>query len=97
MTFLDFGLVKRFEPADIVDLELLVKAMVFERDPAEYRRIAERIGVLQAGDEFSDELVQDYFGHFYDFVLEDEPVTITPEWSAASMRRYFDPSGGTAS
>jgi len=37
--------------------------------------------------------VKDYFGHFYDFVMDDEEVTITPEWSSATVQRFFDANG----
>ncbi len=35
----------------------------------------------------------DYLGHFYDFLLHDEPYTITPEYASETVRRFFDTSG----
>jgi predicted unusual protein kinase regulating ubiquinone biosynthesis (AarF/ABC1/UbiB family) len=93
VTFLDFGLVKRFTPDEIRILERMITAMVLHRDIAEYRRVIEEIGMLRAGTSFTDDEVEDYFGHFYDFVLRDEVATITPEYASETVRRFFDTSG----
>jgi predicted unusual protein kinase regulating ubiquinone biosynthesis (AarF/ABC1/UbiB family) len=93
VTFLDFGLVKRFTPAEIEVLESMIQAMVLDRDISRYRTIVERIGMLKAGAPFTDQEVEDYFGHFYDFVLADEVRTITPEYASETVRRFFDTSG----
>ena len=93
VTFLDFGLVKRFTTAEIEVLERMITAMVLEHDIAEYRRTIEEIGMLQAGAPFTDAEVEDYFGHFYDFVLRDEVATITPEYASETVRRFFDANG----
>jgi predicted unusual protein kinase regulating ubiquinone biosynthesis (AarF/ABC1/UbiB family) len=93
VTFLDFGLVKRFVPEEIAVLESMIQAMVLDHDIPRYRRIVEDIGMLQAGASFTDQQVEDYFGHFYDFVLVDEVRTITPEYASETVRRFFDTSG----
>ncbi|MDQ2649726.1 MAG: AarF/ABC1/UbiB kinase family protein [Actinomycetota bacterium] len=93
VTFLDFGLVKRFQPDEIVVLESMIQAMVLDRDITEYRRIITEIGLLTKGEHFTDEQIEDYFGHFYDFVLRDEVATITPEYASETVRRFFDTSG----
>jgi predicted unusual protein kinase regulating ubiquinone biosynthesis (AarF/ABC1/UbiB family) len=93
VTFLDFGLVKRFTDEEIEVLESMIQAMVLDRDIPRYRSIIERIGMLQPGLEFTDVEVEDYFGHFYDFVLRDEVATITPEYASETVRRFFDASG----
>ena len=49
--------------------------------------------MLQAGSPFTDDEVEDYFGHFYDFVLRDEVATITPEYASETVRRFFDTGG----
>ena len=41
----------------------------------------------------SDQQVHEYFSHFYEFVMHDEVVTITPQWSTDAVSRYFDPTG----
>jgi predicted unusual protein kinase regulating ubiquinone biosynthesis (AarF/ABC1/UbiB family) len=93
VTFLDFGLVKHFEQSEIDVLESMIRAMVLDHDIPRYRSILERIGMLQAGQPFTDAEVEDYFGHFYDFVLRDEVSTITPEYASETVRRFFDTSG----
>ncbi|HYZ98421.1 MAG TPA: AarF/ABC1/UbiB kinase family protein [Acidimicrobiales bacterium] len=93
VTFLDFGLVKHFTPADIDLFGEMLRAMVNERDIARYRGIIEGIGMLRPNAPLTDEQVYGYFSHFYEFVLEDTEVTITPEWSREVVARFFDPSG----
>ena len=93
ITFLDFGLCKRFTPQEVSDFEELIRAMVLERDVAAYRRGIERLGILPSDYEVSDDDVVEYFGHFYEFVMDSKEMEITPEWSSDSLRRFFDLSG----
>jgi len=96
VTFLDFGLVKRFESDEVDVIARMLKAMAVDKDIAEYRRIIESIGMLKIGAAFTDEEVMDYFGHFYDFVQRDEVNTITPEYASETVRRFFDYGGDHA-
>ena len=93
VTFLDFGLVKRFTPDEITVLESMIQAMVLDRDIPRFREIITRIGMLPGGAAFTDADIEDYFGHFYDFVRRDETSTITPEYASETVRRFFDTSG----
>jgi predicted unusual protein kinase regulating ubiquinone biosynthesis (AarF/ABC1/UbiB family) len=93
VTFLDFGLVKRFTQEEVDVAAQMIEAMVLRRDIATYRRILEEIGMLKGGEAFSDAEVEDYFGHFYEFVMRDEVSTITPEYASETVRRFFDTSG----
>jgi predicted unusual protein kinase regulating ubiquinone biosynthesis (AarF/ABC1/UbiB family) len=93
VTFLDFGLVKYFTADEIDVFARMIDAMVLQPDLPRYRRIIEEIGLLKPGMPFTDDEVKDYFGHFYDFVMDDEDVTITPEWSSATVQRFFDANG----
>jgi len=90
VTFLDYGLCKEFTPEAVEAAGRLIRAMVLDRDIAEFRRVTAEIGVLVDGDRFSDEEVEDYFRHFYEFVMRDEVATMTPEYASESVRRYFD-------
>jgi hypothetical protein len=36
--------------------------------------------------------VSAYFGHFYEFVLEDREIAFTPEYASETVRRMFDVS-----
>jgi predicted unusual protein kinase regulating ubiquinone biosynthesis (AarF/ABC1/UbiB family) len=93
ITFLDFGLCKRFTDAEVAVFEDMIRAMVLDRDLVEFRRIVEHVGILPPGFEVSDEDLADYFGHFYEFVMEDRVEEITSEWSSQSVRQFFDLSG----
>jgi predicted unusual protein kinase regulating ubiquinone biosynthesis (AarF/ABC1/UbiB family) len=93
VTFLDFGLVKRFDAHEVDLIADMLKAMVIDKDIKRYRQLIEGIGMLKPGNTFTDEEVQDYFGHFYDFVQRDEVSTITSEYASETVRRFFDAGG----
>ncbi len=93
VTFLDFGLVKHFTGPEIDTFGEMIRMMVIERDLPRFRRIIEGLGLLAPGTPVSDAEVLDYYSHFYEFVMEDEVVTVTPEWSTEAAARYFDPNG----
>ena len=93
VVFLDFGLVKRFGDEALQGFEKLITAMVINKSPGEFRVVAEELGLLQGEQSYSDELVVEYFSHFYDFVTTDGEYTMTKEYAAKSVRHIFDPSG----
>jgi predicted unusual protein kinase regulating ubiquinone biosynthesis (AarF/ABC1/UbiB family) len=93
VTFLDFGLVKHFTPAEVTGFEAMISAMVLRHDSHEFRKAVEGVGLIPAGAPFSDSEIEDYFSHFYEMLLNDDVVTITPEWSSATISRFFDPNG----
>jgi predicted unusual protein kinase regulating ubiquinone biosynthesis (AarF/ABC1/UbiB family) len=93
VTFLDFGLVKRFEPEVVVSAEAMIRAMVIDRDIPRYRQILGDVGMLKDDGSLTDAQIEDYFGHFYDFVLEDAVSTITPEYASETVKRFFDTTG----
>jgi len=91
VTFLDFGLVKRFTHDEVKMFAELIKAMVLDHDIPHFRRVLEAHDVLRPSDLSNDD-VREYFGHFYEFVLEDEAVAFTPEYASETVRRMFDAS-----
>jgi predicted unusual protein kinase regulating ubiquinone biosynthesis (AarF/ABC1/UbiB family) len=93
VTFLDYGMVKRFTAPEVSMFERMVTAMVLHEDIAAYRELLAEEGLLRDHARFSDDEIGTYFRHFYEFVLEDRPMTLTPEWSSESVRRFFDPGG----
>ena len=93
VTFLDFGLVKHFTPAEIGEFEDLIRAMVVEPDAAAFRRLVEQIGLLRPGLDFSDAAIMEYFGHFWELVREEGRYEITPEYASETVRRFFDVTG----
>ena len=86
-------MVKHFTEPEIDVFGDMIQAMVIEGDTARYRRIIEEIGLLRPGTPVSDDEVHEYFSHFYEFVMHDEEVTITSQWSADVVSRFFDPNG----
>ena len=93
ITFLDFGLCKIFTPEEVTIFERMIRAIVLERDVEKFRRIISEIGILAPDLEVPEGDLLEYFGHFYEFVMDDEVREITPEYSSESVRRFFDLSG----
>ena len=93
VTFLDFGLCKVFTPDEIAEFQRLITAMVLHQDPVEVRRVWSEAGVLVDNPKLSDELIHEYFSHFFEMVLKDETMAITSEYASDSLRRFFDLSG----
>jgi predicted unusual protein kinase regulating ubiquinone biosynthesis (AarF/ABC1/UbiB family) len=93
ITFLDFGLVKHFSETDTALFESLITEMVLDQDFGAFRKTIEDAGLLQPGTSFSDELIGEYFSHFYDFVRDDRVFTFDEEYSAAGVKAIFDTSG----
>jgi len=91
VTFLDFGLVKRYTPAEVSLFQSLIQAFVIDRDVPHFRQILEANDVLKKAD-ISDDDVREYFGHFYEFVFEDREIAFTPEYASETVRRMFDVS-----
>ena len=96
VTFLDFGLTKRFTQRALDPLVDAVRYMVFEKDGEAFRAALERAGFLRAGAPVPTDMVVDRFGVFYGTVMEDAPMTITPAYSSAIVRRFFDARGPLA-
>ena len=90
VTFLDFGLTKRFTDADLAPLVDGVRFMVVEHDAEMFRAAMERAGFLRAGAPVSTQAIVDRFGHFYGTVTRDAPMTITPAYASAIVKRFFD-------
>jgi hypothetical protein len=83
-------LTKHFAAKDLAPLEDAVRFIVFEKDYEAFRAALERAGFLIAGAPVPTSVVVDRFGQFYGTVLEDAPMTITPEFASSIVRRFFD-------
>jgi predicted unusual protein kinase regulating ubiquinone biosynthesis (AarF/ABC1/UbiB family) len=90
VTFLDFGLTKRFTDEDLGPLVDGVRFMVMDKDGESFRTAMERAGFLKAGAPVPTQAVVDRFGQFYGTVMRDAPMTITPAYASAIVRRFFD-------
>ncbi len=94
VTFLDFGLVKHFSPKAIESFQHMTSAMVTEPNPQRYRAAIEAAGFLRPGAPVTDEQVVEYFGHFYEFLLDRDAVTsFGGQYAAETVGRYFDFNG----
>ncbi len=89
VAFLDFGLVKHFEQQEVEQFAALIRAMI-DRDPAEFRRTAEEVNVLRPGAPFEDQDIFDWFASYYELILDDEPVTVTTDYSVGLLYQTFD-------
>jgi predicted unusual protein kinase regulating ubiquinone biosynthesis (AarF/ABC1/UbiB family) len=93
VTFLDFGLVKRFTPADVDGFAQLVQEIVIRGDIPAYRRSLVRMGFLKDDTGFTDDEIANYFGHFYKLVLEPGPFKVTHEYASEMIGRFFSAGG----
>ena len=96
VSFLDFGLTKHFSDEDLAPLADAVRFLVIENDGDRFRASLERAGFLRPGAPVPTEVVVDRFGLFYSTVLHDAPMTITPAYASAIVRRFFDANGPLA-
>ena len=96
VTFLDFGLVKRFSAAEVKLFESMVRAIALDRDAGAYRAILEEAGVLTRGAPLSDEQVVAWFGHFYEPVRERRVTTFTHDYARSTVQRIFSRQGDMA-
>jgi predicted unusual protein kinase regulating ubiquinone biosynthesis (AarF/ABC1/UbiB family) len=93
VTFLDFGLVKYFTPHEVDVFERLARTMAVEQDAAAFRAVVEEAGFLPHGALFTNEEIEDYFGHFYAQVRQDRVTTYDGAYASETARRLFDVAG----
>jgi predicted unusual protein kinase regulating ubiquinone biosynthesis (AarF/ABC1/UbiB family) len=92
VTFLDFGLVKRWEAGEWERLEPSIDAIVVHRDPERLVRAMEDVGFLAEGHGLAPELVYDYVSSPYRPYLVDE-FRFTRSWMRETLARIFDLNG----
>ncbi len=90
VTFLDFGLVKHFTMTELQPLMNMARNLCVRDDPEEFRRSMEIAGFLRPGAPLSTEQVVEHLAVFYATIRKAEPLTITPDYSSAVVRRFFD-------
>ncbi len=96
VTFLDFGLVKRFTQAETDEAAEMITAIVLHNDIEEYRRVIEDNGTLQRNAPVTNEEVEDYFAYFYKLVREKGEHLVTHEYAAKMVSQFFDMSGSAS-
>jgi predicted unusual protein kinase regulating ubiquinone biosynthesis (AarF/ABC1/UbiB family) len=90
ITFLDFGLVKRFTETEMATFIGMVRSAAYEHDVPAFRQIVEDAGMLRRGAPADDEAIGEYFGQFYESVRDDKVVTWSSEYASRIVRHTFD-------
>jgi predicted unusual protein kinase regulating ubiquinone biosynthesis (AarF/ABC1/UbiB family) len=93
VTFLDFGLVKRYHAEEVHLFESFIRTFVFDHDVEAFRGLIEDHDVLRRDPSLTDADIAGYFGHFYELVLRDEEFTVDSAYSSETVRMYFDANG----
>ena len=78
------------DDAEMATFVGMVKAAAYDRDPAAFRAVVERAGLLRRGAPVTTEEAGAYFSHFYEAVREDRPMTRTKEYASGIVRHTFD-------
>ena len=92
VTFLDFGLVKRWSPGEWQHLAPSVDAIVVHRDPDRLISVMEEIGFLQVGHGLAAQDVYDYVSAPYTPYLTDT-FTFTRDFVRNAMTAILDVKG----
>ena len=92
VTFLDFGLVKRWTPGEWQQLEPSLDAIVVHRDPQRLVEAMQAVGFLQPGHGLAAQAVYDYVSTPYLPYLTDE-FTFTRAFVREAMRTITDVQG----
>jgi predicted unusual protein kinase regulating ubiquinone biosynthesis (AarF/ABC1/UbiB family) len=90
VTFLDYGLVKRFTEDELSPLVSMVRYLCVENNPEAFRAAMERAGFLAKDTPIPTDQVVEHMAVFYDTVREKGPRTMTGEYASAVARRFFD-------
>jgi len=90
VTFLDFGLVKHFTPAELQPLMEMNRRLCVEHDPEAFRRSLENAGFLRPNAPLSTETIIEHLAVFYDTIREPGTLTITGDYASSVVRRFFD-------
>ena len=90
VTFLDFGLVKRFDDTEMATFISMVRTAAYEHDPSAFRSTLESAGMLRRGAPVDDQTVGEYFSQFYESVRNDATITWSGEYASRIVRHTFD-------
>jgi predicted unusual protein kinase regulating ubiquinone biosynthesis (AarF/ABC1/UbiB family) len=90
VTFLDFGLVRHFTPAELQPLLQMARTICVEHDPEAFRASLENAGFLRPGAPLSTQAIIDHLAVFYDTIREPGLRTITSDYASSVVRRFFD-------
>jgi predicted unusual protein kinase regulating ubiquinone biosynthesis (AarF/ABC1/UbiB family) len=92
VTFLDYGLVKRWSPGEWEILQPTLDAIVVERDPLRLVEAMEASGFLRDDHGLDPDLVYDYVSSPYEPYLSEE-FTFSRQWMIDTISKMFDVQG----
>ncbi len=90
VTFFDFGLVKHFTDTELEPLMNMARNLAVKEDPEAFRASMVAAGFLRADAPLSTDQVVEHLAVFYATIRTSEPVTMTPDYASAVVRRFFD-------
>jgi predicted unusual protein kinase regulating ubiquinone biosynthesis (AarF/ABC1/UbiB family) len=90
VTFLDFGLVKRFDAGEMQTFVSMVRTAAYEQDVGAFRSTLEDAGMLRVGAPVDDDAVGEYFSQFYESVRTDADIMWSGEYASRIVRHTFD-------
>ena len=93
VTFLDFGLVKHFDAAEVQMFQRMAKGLVIDHDVTAYRAALVDAGVIKPELPMDDDRMVEYFGYFYESVMERQPFTFTTEYASKAVGRLMPMPG----
>lgn len=95
VTFVDFGCVKRFEPAQVQAMRDIVGAVLHD-DPDRLWRTFVKLDVVDARSGPSPQDLYEWWADSVRMFLAPQPFTMTPEVVASAIQREFSPTGPSA-
>ncbi|MGH9102670.1 MAG: ABC1 kinase family protein, partial [Acidimicrobiales bacterium] len=90
VTFLDYGLVKRFEPSELAVFEEMIRTLVLRPDAEAFRSLMEAVGLLARSAPVPTGEVLRFFGDFYALVRERGRMPVTAGFASQMVRHVFD-------
>ena len=90
VTFLDYGLVKYFDSAELKPLMDMARYLCVDDDAEEFRASLVDAEFLQADAPVSTDLIVDHLAVFYDTIRKPGALTITGDYASSVVRRFFD-------
>ena len=95
VSFLDFGCVKRFEPAQIETLDTILRACL-KGDIKETWRLSIEGGFFAPSGSLTREEVFRYWREPFEMYWGEQPFTITPEYVTRVIEARYSPTGSSA-
>lgn len=93
VTFLDFGCVKRFSPAQVAAMRRISQSVFDDKDADALFQCFVVLGCIPRKTKLQPQRVFDWWAPIWDPGRGTEPFTFTPEFAAWVMERNFDAFG----